>query len=161
MWSRCTRTEVPWCVAVHLKEVRHEPEGCPIPWSLKSILRKSTEEMVASKMEDIRARRFCHSTRKTGLERFFHSCVFHKNAVLECSVLKMQKMTAGGAVRWKVLSTGVTRYSAAQLEPIARLQSSIQCRERLQNRCVQKMAVVTVTMEEAAGTWERRRGSVW
>lgn len=78
--------------------------------------------MVASQKKDVRAQRTPQSTRRTDLDGLGDRKVLHRDEVLECSVLKELKLTAGEIPRRKAVSDRTTRIGAEHQATVARLQ---------------------------------------
>lgn len=69
---------------MHQEGKGNEAEECISVRSLKLLPRQALDEMKASWMKDVEARRICQGTKETGLERSYYRRVFSWNKVVGC-----------------------------------------------------------------------------
>lgn len=120
---------------MHRKGVRNEAERCVTVGSLKLIPGQAVDEIMASGMEDAGAGRARPGTGSTGLDRFHYNRVFRGDEVMQCSVLKNRKLTAGEMLKRKAESHRVRPLDEEQQAKTARLRSKVKFYERQAASC--------------------------
>lgn len=75
---------------------------------------QAMDDMVACRTEDFGDQRFCQGTRKRALKAFYYRRLFHRDEMVECSVLQELELTAAEMLGRKAVSARVLRSDMAQ-----------------------------------------------
>lgn len=77
--------------------------------AIKAAFWQAVDEKLAGTTEKGDGLRFCQSTSKNGLDRFYCRKGFLGKEVVKCLTFKGTEIAAGEMLRWRVLSGKVTR----------------------------------------------------